>query len=254
MRRSMKVAVVALSLLSPASPLVAQGAGEVLAQADAVYKQRNVREALAGYLKAVAADPKNYEALWKASRTEVDIAEVTTGRAADSLLTSARAHAEAAAQLRPNDAEAHFALGRAVGRKALSVGVMDRIRFSKIVYAEATEALKADSLHAGALHVMGMWNAEILRVNGFARAFAKTFLGAQLFSRANWDDAQRFLEKAVRVDPNRIVHKLDLAGIYADRDQKDKARQLYQEVSNAPLIEPNDDLYKKQAAERLKKL
>jgi tetratricopeptide (TPR) repeat protein len=254
MSRSMKVAAVVLALLGTASPLVAQGAAEAIAQGDAVYKQRNVREALAQYLKAVAADPKNYEALWKASRTEVDIAEVTTGRAADSLLTSARAHAEAAVAAKPADAEGHFALGRAVGRKALSVGVMDRIRFSKVVHAEATEALKADSLHAGALHVMGMWNAEILRVNGLARAFAKTFLGASLFSKANWDDAQRMLETAVRVDPNRIVHKLDLAGIYADRDQKDKARKLYEEVANAPVVEPNDDLYKKQASDRLKRL
>jgi tetratricopeptide (TPR) repeat protein len=253
----MKLAVIAVGLLAGTSPLVAQGAAEaggLIAAADAVYKQRNVREALAGYLKAIAADPKNYEALWKASRTEVDIAEVTTGRAADSLLADARVHAEAAIQLRPNEAEGHFSLGRAVGRKALSVGVMDRIRFSKIVHAEATEALKADSLHPGALHVLGMWNAEILRVNGFARAFARTFLGAQLFSKANWDDAQRFLETAVRVDPARIVHKLDLAGVYASRDQKDKARTLYQEVADAPIVEPNDDLYKRQAAERLRKL
>jgi tetratricopeptide (TPR) repeat protein len=253
----MKLAVVALgalSLIAFASEVAAQGVADALAAADSVYKQRNVREALAGYRKAITADPKNYEALWKASRTEVDIAEVTTGRAADSLLASARAHAEAAIQVKPADAEGHFALGRAVGRKALSVGVMDRIRFSKIVHAEATEALKADSLHPGALHVMGMWNAEILRVNGLARAFARTFLGAQLFSKANWEDAQRMLEAAVRVDPGRIVHKLDLAGIYADRDQKEKARKLYQEVADSPVIEPNDDLYKRQATERLKKL
>jgi tetratricopeptide (TPR) repeat protein len=257
MSRFMKLAAVATGLLVAARPAPAQGAppgpAETIAAADSAYKRREVRDALAGYLRAIAAEPRNYEALWKASRTEVDLAEAATGRAADSLLTSARAHAEAAIQVNPGDAEGHFALGRAVGRKALSVGVMDRIRFSKIVHAEATAALKADSLHPGALHVLGMWNAEILRVNGLARAFARTFLGAQLFSRANWADAQRMLETAVRVDPNRIVHKLDLAGIYADRDQKEKARQLYQEVADAPVIEPNDDLYKKQAAERLKK-
>jgi tetratricopeptide (TPR) repeat protein len=256
MSRTLKVAVVAMGMLAGTigPSALAQGAAEHLAQADAAYKQRKVRDALEGYLRAIAAEPRNYEALWKASRTEVDLAEPVSGREADSLLTAARAHAEAAIQVKPADAEGHFSLARAVGRKALSVGVMDRIRFSKIVYAEGTETLKADSLHPGALHVMGMWNAEILRVNGFARAFAKTFLGAQLFSRANWDDAQRYLETAVRVDPARIVHKLDLAGIYASRDNKAKARELYEAVANAPVVEPNDDLYKKQAAERLRKL
>jgi tetratricopeptide (TPR) repeat protein len=256
MSRTLKVAVVALGMVAgPFVPVgIAQGAADHLTQADAAYRQRRVREALDGYLRALAADPRSYEALWKSSRTEVDLAEPVTGKGADSLLTAARTHAEAAIQANPSGAEGHFALARAVGRKALSVGVMERIRFSKVVLAEATEALKADSLHAGALHVMGMWNAEILRVNGFARAFAKTFLGAQLFSKANWDDAQRYLETAVRVDPARIVHKLDLAGVYADRDNKAKARELYEAVANAPVVEPNDDLYKKQAAERLKKL
>jgi tetratricopeptide (TPR) repeat protein len=254
MSRSLKVAVVALGILGMPGGAFAQAGAEHIAQADAAYRQRKVRDALDGYLRAISVDPRNYEALWKASRTEVDIAETIKGNGADSLLTAARTHAEAAIQVKAGDAEGHFALGRAVGRKALSVGVMDRIRFSKVVYAEATEALKADSLHAGALHVMGMWNAEILRVNGFARAFAKTFLGAQLFSKASWDDAQRLLETAVRVDPNRIVHKLDLAGIYADRDNKAKARELYESIAKAPVIEPNDDLYKQQAAERLRKL
>lgn len=251
---TMKVAVVALALLCASVPLHAQGGGDVVAQADVIYKRRNVHEALVLYQRVIAADPKHYEALWKASRTEVDIAEATRGQGADSLLTSARAHAEAAVQIRPTNAEGHFALSRAVGRMALAVGVMERIRFSKIVHTEATEALRADSLHAGALHVMGMWHAEVRRVNGLARAFARAFLGAPLFSKASWDDAQRLLEIAVRVDPTRMVHKLDLAGIYADRGMQERARRLYNEVINAPVIEPNDDLYKKQAADRLKKL
>jgi len=233
----------------------AGSAAAALAAADSAYARRDVPGALASYLAAIAADSANYVALWKASRAEVDLAEAARrGPAMDSLLMSAQRHAEAAIQLRPTDAEGHFALARALGRRALSVGTMDRIRYAKVIRAEALEALKYDSIHAGALHVLGMWHAEIMRVNGLARAFARTFLGAQVFGLASWDEAQRLLEEAVRVDPNRIVHRLDLAGIYADRGERDKARALYESIATAPITEPNDDLYKRQAAERLRRL
>lgn len=227
----------------------------VLARGDSLYALRQTREALVQYRDAARHDPRNYEAHWKASRTEVDLAEATPkGPVMDSLLEHARVHAAEAIAIRPKDAEAHFALARALGRKALSVGTSERIRFSKVIYAEASEALVYDSTHAGALHVLAMWHAEIMRVNGFARTFAKTFLGAQVFSKASWDEAQRLLETAVRVDPKRIIHKLDLAAVYADRGDKARARELYQWIATAPLVEVNDDLYRRQAAERLKRL
>lgn len=244
-----------LALVATAVPAQPRPAAADMAAADSAYTRRDVAQALRHYLAAIAADSGNYAALWKASRTEVDLAEAAPrGPGMDSLLTSAQRHAEAAIRVRPADAEGHFALARALGRRALSVGTMDRIRYSKVVRSEALEALKHDSLHAGALHVLGMWHAEVMRVNGLARVFARTFLGAQVFGLANWDEAQRLLEEAVRVDPTRIVHRLDLAGIYADRGERDQARAQYEWIAAAPITEPNDDLYKRQAAERLRRL
>ena len=236
----------------PAAPVAT--ARDRVTQGDREYAERRGQSALDQYLSALALDPKHYEALWKASRVEVDLAEnMAAGSAQDAIMTSARQHAEAAVAVSPNDAEGHFSLARALGRKALSVGTMDRIRYSKLVRNEALEALRIDSTHAGALHVLGMWHAEIRRVNGLARTFARTFLGAGVFSLASWDEAQRLLEASVRHDPNRIVHHLDLAGIYADRGAKDKAAEQYELIARAPVREMNDPLYKAQAAVRLKK-
>lgn len=234
--------------------VVAQPSPEQLALADAAYKERRTKAALEHLLAAIEADSTHYEALWKASRSEVDLAEVAPkGPAMDSLLDAGQRHAEAAIRVRPKDAEGHFALARVLGRRALSVGSKERIQFSKIIRAEALAALAANSNHAGSLHVLGMWNAEVMRVNGLARVFARTFLGAEVFSLASWDEAQRLLEASVHHDPHRIVHRLDLAGIYADRGDKTRARELYMWIASAPLIDPNDDLYKRQATERAKK-
>ncbi len=233
----------------------AQTASERIALGDRAYADRQAKAALDQYRLALSIEPKNYEALCKASRTEVDLAEgLDKGPAHDSLQTAAQRHAETAVAVNPRNAEGHFALARALGRQALSLGTMERIKYAKMIRLEALEALKYDSLHAGALHVMGSWNAEIMRVNGLERAFAKRFLGAEVFGQASWNEAQRLLEKAVQIDPDRLVHHLDLGAIYADRGNKAKAREQFNFVLAAPLREYNDPLYKKKAADRLRKL
>lgn len=233
----------------------AQTASELVAQGDRAYADRKAQAALDEYRLALSIEPGNYEALCKASRTEVDLAErLDAGPSHDSLQASAERHAEAAIAVKPSDAEGHFALARALGRKALSLGTMDRIRYAKRIRLEALEALKYDSLHPGALHVLGSWNAEIMRVNGLERTFARHFLGAGVFGQASWNEAQRLMEEAVRVDPDRLVHHLDLGAIYADRGDKLKAREQFNLIIRAPVREFNDPLYKKKAADRLKKL
>jgi tetratricopeptide (TPR) repeat protein len=233
----------------------AQTASERIAQGDRAYADLQAKAALDQYRLALSIEPKNYEALCKASRVEVDLAEGMEGGAMhDSLQANAQRHAEAAIAVNSRNAEGHFALARALGRKALSLGTMDRIRYAKRIRLEALEALRYDSLHAGAWHVMGSWNAEVMRVNGLERAFAKRFLGAQMFAEASWESAQRFMEKAVKIDPDQLVHHLDLGSIYADRGDKAAAREQFQFVIRAPVRLFNDPLYKKKAVDRLKKL
>lgn len=249
--RSLAIAVVILALGAVAH---AQPASEHLRRADEAYSARDSDEALLHLLRAIAMDPVNYEAQWKASRTEVDLAE-RAGRSTNKrLLDSAEQHAQAAIRLHPDWAEGHFALARALGRRAQGAGFRERGRLADAIHAEAVAALQADPQHSGAMHALGLWHAELMRLNGMSRKFAMWFLGADLFESANWDDAQQLLEDAVRVDPRRIIHRLELAGIYADRGDRPRAREIYKSIASAPLVDPNDDLYKRQAAEHLERL
>ena len=116
------------------------------------------------------------------------------------------------------------------------------------------EALKLDPRSAGALHVMGMWNYNVMRLSGMTRFFAKQFLGGKVFDSANWDDAQRYMEESVRNEPNRLVHHLDLARVYAARDDNDRARVQYELTIKGTPTEYNDKRYQAEAAEELRKL
>jgi tetratricopeptide (TPR) repeat protein len=244
-----------VGMLLAASVAGAQSAAEHIALGDKEYVAMNAPAALAHYEEALKVDPKSYEAHWKASRSAVDLgaAEPNEGkRALD--FKNAELYARAAVAENPGDAEGHFNLARALGKNALTQGPRDKIKFAKDVRAQALECLKIDPKHAGCLHVMGMWNAEVMRLNGFTRLMAKSFLGGQIFGSANWADAKRYMEESVANDPNRIVHHVDLAGVYKDTGDKAKARAEYQVVMKLPNTDYNDRQYKATADAALRTL
>jgi tetratricopeptide (TPR) repeat protein len=250
MRRIILVAAICL----PWAPLAAQG-NDHLSRGDEAYSSLRPVEALAHYEAAVAQDSAGYDALWKASRSLADLAEYEPDKENRAgMYRRAERFARLAVAANPNDAEAHFHLARAVGRVALSHGPKDRVKYGKVVREEALEALRLDPDHPGALHVMGMWHAEVRRLPGLARFFAKSFLGGQILGSARWDEAVRLLSRAVEVDPQRLAHHLDLARIHRDIDQPEQARAHYQHVIEGVATDYNDEHYKAEAREELARL
>jgi tetratricopeptide (TPR) repeat protein len=202
-----------------------------------------------------AADTTSYAWLIKAAGDAVERGEFDQNTdEREQLYKRAEDYARRAIAANPNDAEGHFELARAIGRRALTMGARDRVKYAGVVHDEAMAALKLNPRHDGALHIMGVWNAEVMRLNGFTRMIAKKLLGGSTFGEASWDNAQRYLEQAVAIAPNRITHRLDLAAVYADRDATQKAIDEYEWIARAPATEPNDEHYKEEASRRLRDL
>lgn len=251
----MLVRSLVLGIVVASSTLGAQSAAEHIAIGDSVYARFKPDEALPHYIAAIGPDSSNYEALWKAARTDIDLAEAERDEARrDRLSKAGEALARRAIRVNSQDAEAHFHLARALGRRALTVGVRDRVKFGTDVRAEALEALRLNPNHPGALHVMGVWNAEVMRLNSVQRFFAKNVLGGRVFGEASWDRAVSYMERSVAADPDRIVHHLDLGKIYADLGNKAKAREQFEIVTRGRRIDFNDPAYQREAKALLEKV
>jgi tetratricopeptide (TPR) repeat protein len=264
--------LVALIVLS--APAAAQlSAVEHLALGDSARAALQSEQALRHYQAAIEAferavgaqlqqvagvrspDPRYYEAQWKAAREVADVAKQLLGDSLkhrrDSLYSLGRRWAEGAIRADSTDANGHFALALVLGRLSRTRGGKERVRFAKIIHDEAQRAVQLDPRHDGAYHILGVWNAEVKRLSGITRFFAKTLFGAGFMGRASWDSAVVNMERAVALHPQHVYHRLELSGVYLDVDQPAKAIDQLQTIASLPIGDPMDPYYKRLAAAAL---
>lgn len=224
-----------------------------LALGDSAHAALAPQQALGHYRAALALDSLNYAALWKAGREIVDVAKQIGGdddrskHLRDSLYTVARAYGEAAVRVNPNGADGHFTIGQALGRLSRTKGGKERVRFAKIIYDEGMKAIELDSTHDGAYHLIGAWHAEVQRLSGFQKFFAKTLFGGGFLDKGNWPDAERYLARAIALKPANIFHRLELAEVYVDLEKYAKARELLTAIDTLPIADVLDHEYKHEA-------
>jgi tetratricopeptide (TPR) repeat protein len=210
--------------------------------------------ALQHYQAALAADSMNYEANWKAARAIADVAKQIQGNAdslkhrRDSLYSVGRTYAERAIRADSSKADGHYVLAMVLGRLSRTKGSKERVRYAKVIYDEAAKAIAINPNHDNAHHVLGAWNAEVKRLSGFQKFFAKTLFGGGFMDKANWPDAVSHLQRAVEINPQHIYHRLELAEVYTDLGQYSKAREQLQAIATLPVYDVLDPQYKKDAA------
>jgi tetratricopeptide (TPR) repeat protein len=242
--------VLATLLLLPAPPLAAQSVDHV-ALGVAAMQVHDLHTSLAHYEAALALDSTSYEANWRAALALLDegeqIPDSVKSPERDSLYVRAERLAHRAVAADSNRAEGHFALAAAVGRASLTMGKKERIRRARIIRDEALRTLAIDPRHDGAYHILGRWNAEIMRLSGLSRFFAKNLLGAGIFKEASWEEAISDMERAVALDPGRLYHRLEMAEIYVDRKRYDDARSELAQLEALPDREIMDSVYRPQA-------
>jgi tetratricopeptide (TPR) repeat protein len=237
--------------------LPADPAAEI-AQGVAAFTARQPDLALRHFENALAVDSTSYEANWRAALALITLGSETPDSVKsperDSLYVRAERDARRAVAADSLGADGHFLLARAIGQTALTKGKKERIQLAGEVRHEALRAIELDPRHDGAYHVLGRWNAEVMRLSGFNRFFARSFLGGDIFGQASWDAAISNLQQAVQLDSTRITHRLDLARVYVDRKRYTDARNQLEAVETLPVRDFDDPRLKQDAAALLQKI
>lgn len=263
MRRTVPLLVVGLLLGAPGAgsrpvEAAAQAVGDHLALGLAAAEARDPATALSHFEAALALDSTDYEANWRAAVASIDLGKQTPDSvespARDSLYAAAERLARRAVAADSTRPDGHFALAMALGRASLTKSKKERVRRAAEVKRHAELALAIAPDHDGAHHVLGRWHAEIMRLSGLTRFFARSFLGAGIFNQASWQGAIDHLERAVALAPDNIYHRLDLATVYIDRGRYADARAQLELARSLPDTDVMDPVYRDEAERLLQRI
>ncbi|MBM3305968.1 MAG: tetratricopeptide repeat protein [Candidatus Aminicenantes bacterium] len=236
----------------------AQTAEEHVRMGDEAYAQFDDQKALEHYQEALKLEPNHYEALWKASRAMVDIADVIPAADKDikdrqmKMYTEATAIARKAVAANPNDTWGHFQLAASNGKRLLLLGKKEQIDASKAVRAEIDKAIELDPTNHLAYHALGRWHRRMDEIGGAKRVFGSILYGS--IPKGSFEESEVNLRKAIELRPEFVNHYLELGRTLVALKKLDEAAEAFQKCIDLPKTTSKDDVIKEEARAELAKL
>jgi tetratricopeptide (TPR) repeat protein len=233
----------------------AQTAADLIKQGDEAYDQRQDAKALEAFVAAVQAEPGNYEALWKASRSLVDVGDLVDMKVAGAkeqqkkFYKDSESYARKAVAANPNDTNGHFQLSAALGKHALLLGKKEQIAMSKEIKIEIEKAIELDASNDGAYHALSRWHRKMAEIGGAKRLFGSILYGS--IPKGTNAEAETYMKKAVELKPEYINHRLELGRTYVAMDKYPLAAQEFQKCLDLPDTTSKDAMYKAEAQKEL---
>jgi len=221
-------------------------------EAHELYVDHQVVESLQLLEDVVDEHPESYSALWGASRSAIAQGLLSDEKEIQNQwYKTGESYARRATEVEPDSLEGLYWLLSAKGLRATQTGGREASALSQEVYDLAHQVLEADSLHAGALHALGVVHYRVQSLSFFERFWAKNFFSGDVISLTSWEDAERYLKRAIELRPEYILFHLDLGSMYLNRKRMEEARMHFQRVLELPLLEPPDTRFKMIAERRI---
>ena len=237
-------------LLSNGS-FAAGSADELIEKGDAYYAKLDASEALKFYLPAEKLEPDNVRLLVRISR-EYRHLMTDAGRAEEKVgfASTAVGYAKRAATLAPNDSEAQLALAISYGKLQPYQSNREKLEASRVIKDAADRAIQLDPRSDLGWHVLGRYHMAFAEVGPAKRALAQLTFGVKL-PGSTYDDAARCFERAIQLNPNRLMHYIELGRVYARMGRFVEAKRLIKQGLGMQDTEKDDPETKRLGRETL---
>jgi tetratricopeptide (TPR) repeat protein len=245
-----------VAVLLPMTPAVlhADPADELIAKGDSYYVRLQAADALKCYLPAEKLEPNNAHLLVRISREYRHLmSDATQPQEKLNLGSTAVDYAKRAATLEPDDPDAQLAVAISYGKLQPLEGNREKIEASRIIKVAADKAVKLDPSSDIGWHVLGRWHMALAEVNAFQRAMAQVAYGKAL-PNSTYEEAAECFEKAIELNPNRLMHYIELGCTYARMGRTEDARNLISKGLGMQDTEKDDPETKRQGQEVLANL
>ncbi|MDD8020560.1 MAG: hypothetical protein PHU81_05150 [Acidobacteriota bacterium] len=247
-----------LALCWLAGQLAGQTVQDFIKSGDEFYSQWEDQKALDEYLQALQIEPKNYEALWKTSRSYTDLADLVAGQGKEvearkfELYAKGETYARQAIAVNPDDTWGHFFLSASLGKKILLRGKKEQVDASKKIKAEMNRAIELDPDNDLAYHALGRWHRQMAEIGGAKRALGSLIYGS--IPKGSYEESEKWLKKALELKPDYINHHLELGRTYVDMKKEALAIDEFKRCLELPETCSKDKILKAEASAELEKL
>jgi len=243
-------AILWLVALGVALNAQAQSAGDLVRAGDGLDAKHRNQEAVEIYLTADALQPNDAEILRRIAG-QYSQQMVSEARSPENreLARKALDYAQRAVKSDPDNANARLSLAICYGKAAFLENARRRIAMAGLIREEAEAALHLDPRSEYAWHVLGRWNYELANFNAALRFLAEAIYGK--FPDASNERAAECFEKAIAIQPDRVIHHVELGRTYAALGRKQEALTELKKGLSLPSREKEDNESKDRARKSL---
>jgi tetratricopeptide (TPR) repeat protein len=161
-------------------------------------------------------------------------------------------YSDRAAALAPNNPDAQLAVAISYGKVLPFQSNKEQFFNSRVIKTAADKVIALDPNNDLAWDILGRWKFNVAGIGGLKRVLAKTVYGE--LPTAKYEDAVRCFEKAIELDPKRLMHYIELGRTYAVMGKTAEARKFINKGLSMTDTEKDDPETKRQGREILAQL
>jgi Flp pilus assembly protein TadD len=158
----------------------------------------------------------------------------------DAHIARAIGFARRAVAAAPTDAESHYLLAAALGRRALRTGFRTALGAATESYRAAQRALVLDSTHAGAHAAVGRFHEELGRHPWPVRATLAALSGEGDVRSASRERAEEAYRTAIRLAPDDVQFRNDYGRLLLLTGRSAEAAEQARIAATLPIRRPVD--------------
>ena len=240
-------------LFLPNAVSSAEPADQLVERAKVFERKFDANDALPLYLAAEKLQPQNCHILVRIARQYRYL--MTDASAKEEKLRlghMALDYSQRAATAGPQDSDAQLATAITLGKMLPYMPTKEQVAASPKIKESVDKALQIDPKNDTAWHILGRWNRVLADVNVIKRALAGIIYGS--LPKGSNEEAEYDMKRAIELNPNRLMHYIELGRVYAQMGRKDDARQFINKGLAMPDAEKDDPETKQRGRETLQKL
>jgi tetratricopeptide (TPR) repeat protein len=240
-------------LLAVCTAVRAEETDDLVRKGDVFDAKLQADEALQFYLPAEKLEPDNARLLVRIARQyRYLMADASTREEKLRLGEVALKYAQRAATLAPDDAEAQLSIAISYGKMLPLMGIREQIEASRQIKRTVDKSIKLDPNNDLAWHVLGRWHRVLSEVSTFKRSVAS--LVYSKLPQTTTEEAVKCFQKAIEINPNRLMHYVELGRAYAQMGRTAEARRFIEKGLAMPDVGKDDPETRRRGQETLAKL